>query len=68
MAVSLEQAAAEFKQNIDKFVDAYRAQHAKEREKYPLEMADDNSGLWVEFMTSTLMALSEENEIEASAI
>ncbi len=50
MSVSLDQAAANFKRDIDAFVEAYKAKHVASPAEYPLALPDNNSGLWVEFM------------------
>ncbi|MBC3871511.1 hypothetical protein [Undibacterium oligocarboniphilum] len=50
MALHIDQAAEEFKRNIDLFVEAYKKKHAAQPNEYPLEMPDDNAGIWGEFM------------------
>jgi len=50
MAVSIDQAASEFKASIDAFVEAYKAKHEREPNHYPLAFLEDNAGLWNEFM------------------
>ncbi|CAM3836175.1 hypothetical protein VRRI112168_02385 [Vreelandella rituensis] len=49
MALHLEQFVAEVKTDIDAFAADYKAQHAANPEHYPLELNDDNAGLWTEF-------------------
>lgn len=48
--ISIETAAEEFKQSIDRFVEAYKAKNASTPEEYPLELPITNSGLWTEFI------------------
>lgn len=50
MSVSVDQAAEDFKKDVDLFVAAYKVKHAAQPNEYPLELADNNSGLWIEFM------------------
>lgn len=50
MSMSIDQAAEKFKSDIDKFVKAYKAKHAVNPVEYPLELDDNNSGLWIEFI------------------
>ncbi len=50
MTVSIDQAAEDFKRDIDKFVEAYKAKHSANQSEYPLVLPDNNSGLWIEFM------------------
>ena len=47
---SIDQAAEEFTTSIKEFVEKYKAKHEMFPELYPLEMPDDNAGLWAEFM------------------
>lgn len=54
MALTLDQFIAETKVDIDAFAADYRAQHEKNPEHYPLELGDDNDGLWVEFFVDFL--------------
>lgn len=50
--VSLETAASDFKLAINRFVEAYKARHLEDPEKYPLELPRNNPGLWRELMTA----------------
>ncbi len=50
MSISIDQAAAEFKQSIDSFVEAYKAKAASNPEEYPLQLPEENAGLWTEFI------------------
>lgn len=47
---TIDQAAEEFTTSIKEFVEKYKAKHEMFPEQYPLEMAENNTGLWVEFM------------------
>ena len=47
---SIDQAEEEFTTSIKEFVEKYKAKHEMFPELYPLEMAENNTGLWVEFM------------------
>ena len=47
---TIDQAAEEFTLSIKEFVEKYKAKHEMFPEQYPLEMAENNTGLWVEFM------------------
>lgn len=49
MAQNLEQFVAEVKVEIEDFAADYRRQHAANPEHYPLDLGDDNEGLWIEF-------------------
>lgn len=49
MSQTLDQFVAEVEADIKAFAAQYRAEHAAEPERYPLELGDDNSGLWLEF-------------------
>lgn len=49
MAQNLDQFIAEVKADIEGFAAEYRKQHAANPEHYPLELGDDNEGLWAEF-------------------
>jgi hypothetical protein len=51
MGQSLEQFVAEVKADIEAFAADYRASHAANPEHYPLEMRDNNDGVWLEFFT-----------------
>lgn len=48
---SLDEFVEEIKQDIEKFAEAYRKDHVREPEYYPLEIPINNSGLWFEFFT-----------------
>lgn len=48
--VSLEQAADDFRNSIDRFVEAYKIKNVQHPDQYPLELPEGNSGLWTEFM------------------
>jgi hypothetical protein len=48
--VSIDDAAAEFKVAIDKFVVEYKKKHEATPEMYPLSLPMSNAGLWTEFM------------------
>jgi hypothetical protein len=49
MAINLDQFVTDMKIDIEAFAADYRAEHAVNPEQYPLELGDDNAGLWVEF-------------------
>lgn len=49
MAQSLDQFVEEVRADIEGFAAEYRAQHAANPEHYPLELGDNNAGLWIEF-------------------
>lgn len=49
MALSLDDFIAEVELDIKAFAADWRAQHATDPERYPLELPDENSGLWGEF-------------------
>ncbi|WP_092320912.1 hypothetical protein [Pseudomonas saponiphila] len=49
MKNSLDAFVAEVQADIEGFAAEYRRQHALNPEQYPLELSDDNSGLWIEF-------------------
>lgn len=51
MANHLCDFAAEMQKNIVEFEAAYAAKALKNPEHYPLELPDDNAGLWFEFFT-----------------
>jgi hypothetical protein len=51
MAQTLEQFVEEVKVDIEAFAAEYRASHAANPEIFPLELGDDNAGLWLEFFT-----------------
>lgn len=43
--------AAEMRQSIAEFEAAYATKAIENPEHYPLELPDDNAGLWFEFFT-----------------
>ena len=47
---TIDQAAEEFTTSIKEFVEKYKAKHEMFPELYPLEMPENYTGLWVEFM------------------
>lgn len=47
---TIDQAAEDFTISIKEFVEKYKAKHEMFPELYPLEMPEDNNGLWIEFM------------------
>jgi len=47
---SIEQAADDFKRSIDRFVEAYKIKNRSRPDEYPLELPEENLGLWTEFM------------------
>lgn len=49
MTVSLDQFVAEVKADIEAFAERWRKDHAESPETYPMELPDDNAGLWSEF-------------------
>lgn len=49
MALHLDQFVEEVEADIKAFAAEYKAQHEANPEHFPLELGDDNSGLWVEF-------------------
>lgn len=54
MAQTLDEFVAEVKRDIDAFAATYRAQHLINPEHYPLQLGDDNSGLWLEFFMDSM--------------
>lgn len=51
---SLDQFVAEVREKIETFESDWRANHAAEPDKYPLELPDWNTGLWYEFFMDHL--------------
>lgn len=49
MSLHLDQFVAEVEAEIKAFAAEYKAEHEANPDHYPLELADDNSGLWIEF-------------------
>ncbi|SER81998.1 hypothetical protein SAMN04244573_04388 [Azotobacter beijerinckii] len=49
MGLSLDQFADEVRRDIEAFVADYRKKHEENPEHYPLELPDNNAGLWSEF-------------------
>ena len=49
MAQTLDEFVAEVREGIDDFERKYKEKSKQEPEYYPLEMPDDNDGLWAEF-------------------
>ncbi|EMN3633077.1 hypothetical protein R3Q56_004182 [Pseudomonas aeruginosa] len=49
MSQTLDQFVAEVEADIKAFAAQYQAEHAADPERYPLELGDENSGLWLEF-------------------
>lgn len=49
MAQNLDQFVVEVQADIEAFAADYRAKHAVNPDHYPLELGDDNAGLWAEF-------------------
>lgn len=45
----LDSFVKEVQSNITKFAEEYRKKHAENPEHYPLELTEDNYGLWLEF-------------------
>jgi hypothetical protein len=45
---TINQFTAEYKQLLTAFETWWLAQHAKDPKVYPLELAEDNAGLWLE--------------------
>lgn len=45
----LDSFVKETQSNITKFAEGYRKKHAENPEYYPLELPQENSGLWLEF-------------------
>lgn len=56
MAQNIDQFAAEVSRDIELFRADWHKKHQQNPEMYPLELPEDNEGLWfeffVEFMTS----------------
>lgn len=50
MAQHLDEFITEAKRDLEAFAADYRARHAINPEHYPLQLGDDNSGLWLEFL------------------
>jgi hypothetical protein len=46
---SLDSFVKEIQRDIVEFEKAYKQKHAENPEHYPLELSDENSGLWFEF-------------------
>lgn len=51
---SLDTFAAELRTEIESFVRDYKAKHSDSPDYYPLELPDDNAGLWEEFFLTYL--------------
>lgn len=51
---SLDNFIITIQQELKKFEEEYRENHKKDPENYPLEMTEENSGLWVEFFMMQL--------------
>ncbi|SFB42814.1 hypothetical protein [Azotobacter beijerinckii] len=49
MGLTLDQFADEIRRDIEAFVADYRKKHEENPEHYPLELPDNNAGLWSEF-------------------
>lgn len=49
-SISIDQAAKEFKDSIDQFVEQYKEKHKLNSEQYPLSLPASNAGLWTEFI------------------
>lgn len=49
MALHIDQFVTEVETGIKQFAEEYKAQHEANPEHFPLELGDDNSGLWIEF-------------------
>lgn len=47
--MTLDEYVALVKKDIDLFEKAYKARHAENSEYYPLELPEENEGLWDEF-------------------
>lgn len=52
MAQNIDVFAAEVRIAISAFVDDYRLQHKANPDQFPLELGDDNRGLWWEFFVT----------------
>lgn len=46
---SLDEFVAEIKKSIDLFAEDYKKHHVENPDNYPLELPENNSGLWFEF-------------------
>jgi hypothetical protein len=46
---SLDSFVKEIQRDIVKFKEAYKKKHEETPDHYPLELSEDNSGLWFEF-------------------
>lgn len=49
MATSLDEFIVEVEADIKAFAAEWRAQHAIDSDRFPMELPDDNAGLWGEF-------------------
>jgi hypothetical protein len=57
--MNINQFENEIKQNIDDFVSFWKEHHLINPEQYPLNMDDDNNGMWLEQL---LFFINEYNE------
>lgn len=57
--VSIEVFQREALRSVASFVQWYMAEHEKSPDDFPLELPEDNAGLWWEFLISHMMAESE---------
>ena len=58
MSQTLDEFVAEVRSDLEGFVVEYQAQHAKDPERYPLVLGDDNAGLWLEFFVEYMTRAS----------
>lgn len=52
--ISLEQFMANLRANAEGFEEAYKAKAAANPDQYPLVLAGENAGLWIEFFLTYL--------------
>ena len=61
MSVTLDEFVQEVLSGVQEFAADYRKQNSLNSEHYPLELPDDNAGLWFEFF-SDFLSRDEQSE------
>lgn len=56
MALSIDTFITGLRVDVEKFEAAYRKKAEENPEHYPLEMADGNEGLWLEFFVQFVVS------------
>lgn len=52
----IDEAIKSAKKSIDKFYENWLESNKNNSEEYPMELEDDNSGLWFEFITDAILS------------